>query len=171
MNLRDHIRKVQDFPKKGIVFRDITTVLKDPKGLHAAVHGMVELARPLEFDAVLGPESRGFIFGMPVALELGKGFIPIRKDGKLPAKTRRKEYELEYGSAAIEIHEDAIAKGGKYVIVDDLLATGGTARASASLVGDMGGAVIAHIFFIELKDLGGRNALSGQEVRSLIEYN
>ena len=171
MNLKEYIREIQDFPIEGVLFRDITTVLKDPKALKYAVGGMIELAEELEFDAILGPESRGFIFGMPVAIGLGKGFIPVRKEGKLPAKTGKKEYALEYGKAIIEIHEDAIEKGGRYVIVDDLLATGGTAKAAAELVAEMGGMVIAHIFFIELKSLGGREILKGQDVRSLLVYN
>ena len=170
MNLKEHIREIQDFPIEGVLFRDITTVLKDPKTLKYAMGGMIELAEELEFDAVLGPESRGFIFGMPVALGLGKGFVPIRKDGKLPAKTVRKEYALEYGKAIIEVHEDAIKKGGRYVIVDDLLATGGTAKAAADLVAEMGGVVVAHIFFIELASLGGRDVLKGHDVRSLLVY-
>ena len=171
MNLMEYIREVHNFPKEGILFRDITTVLKDPKALAFAMDGMVRLASTLNFDAVLGPESRGFIFGVPVALRLGKGFIPIRKDGKLPAKTRRKEYALEYGNATIEIHEDAITEGNRYVIVDDLLATGGTAKAAASLIAEMGGILVAHVFFIELAELKGRDVLSGQEVRSFIVYN
>ena len=171
MNLKEHIREIQDFPKKGILFRDITTVLKEPKALKSAVDGMAQLASKFSFDAVLGPESRGFIFGMPVAISLGKGFVPVRKDGKLPAKTGRKEYTLEYGSAAIEIHEDAIATGGRYIVVDDLLATGGTAKATADLVQDMGGIVVAQIFFIELLGLCGREVLKGQEVHSLVVYD
>lgn len=171
MDLRKTIREINDFPKQGILFRDITTVLKDPHALSYAVDGLVELAQGFGFDAVLGPESRGFIFGVPVALRLGKGFVPIRKDGKLPAKTRRKEYALEYGNATIEIHEDAITPGASYVIVDDLLATGGTAKASSELVAEMGGIVACHVFFIELAGLGGRDALKGQEVRSLVVYN
>ena len=168
--LKQSIREIADFPKKGILFRDITTVLKDPRALKQAADGMAELASQFSFDAVLGPESRGFIFGMPVAASLHKGFIPVRKDGKLPAKTARKEYSLEYGSATIEIHEDAIEKGGRYVLVDDLLATGGTARATAELVSEMGGIVAAQIFFIELGDLGGRAVLQGYDVRSLVVY-
>ena len=170
MDLKEHIREIQDFPLEGVLFRDITTVLKDPKALKYAVVGMIELAEEIEFDAVLGPESRGFIFGMPVALGLGKGFVPVRKDGKLPAKTGRKEYILEYGKAVIEIHEDAIVKGGRYVVVDDLLATGGTANAAADLVAEMGGIVVAFIFFIELEGLGGREILKGYDVRSLLVY-
>ena len=171
MDLKEHIREIQDFPIDGVLFRDITTVLKDPKALKYAIGGMIELAEELEFDAVLGPESRGFIFGMPVALGLGKGFVPVRKDGKLPAKTGRKEYTLEYGKAIIEIHEDAIARGGRYVIVDDLLATGGTAKAASDLVAEMGGIVVALVFFVELESLGGRETLKGHEVRSLLVYN
>ena len=171
MNLKEHIREIQDFPMEGILFRDITTLLKHPKALGYAMGGMIELAEELEFDAVLGPESRGFIFGIPVALGLGKGFVPVRKDGKLPANTGKKEYTLEYGKAIIEIHEDAIETGGRYVIVDDLLATGGTAKAAADLVAEMGGIVVAHIFFIELASLKGRDILKDQDVRSLLVYN
>ena len=170
MNLKEYVREIQDFPVEGVLFRDITTILKDPKALKYAMGGMIELTEELEFDAVLGPESRGFIFGMPVALGLGKGFVPVRKDGKLPAKTGRKEYTLEYGKAIIEIHEDAIEKGGRYVIVDDLLATGGTANAVADLVAEMGGIVVAFIFFIELESLEGREILRGHDVRSLLVY-
>ena len=171
MNLKEYVREIRDFPKKGILFRDITTVLKEPKALKYAIGGMIELAEELEFDAVLGPESRGFIFGMPLALGLGKGFVPVRKDGKLPAKTVKMEYSLEYGKAIIEIHEDAIAKGGRYLIVDDLLATGGTAKAAADLVKYMGGVVVAHVFFIELTGLKGREILKGHDVRSLLVYS
>ena len=171
MNLKEHVREIQDFPKEGILFRDITTVLKNPKALKYAVGGMIELAESLSFDAVLGPESRGFIFGVPLALGLGKGFVPVRKDGKLPAKTGRKEYSLEYGCATIEIHEDAIVPGGRYVIVDDLLATGGTAKAAAGLVEEMGGVVVAFIFFIELAGLNGREVLKGYDVHSSLVYN
>ncbi|MCL2215590.1 MAG: adenine phosphoribosyltransferase [Defluviitaleaceae bacterium] len=170
MDLRQHIREIQDFPIPGILFRDITTVLNNPAALKAAVDAVGALAEGLEFDAVLGPESRGFIFGMPVAYNSGKAFVPVRKTGKLPAETCRKEYSLEYGSAVIEIHRDAITPGRRFIIVDDLLATGGTAKAAAELVEEMGGIVVAQIFFIELTELNGRKLLAGQDVRALLEY-
>ncbi|MCL1844800.1 MAG: adenine phosphoribosyltransferase [Defluviitaleaceae bacterium] len=169
MDLKKHIREIYDFPIPGILFRDITTVLKDPDTLRVAVDAMADLLEGVEFDAIIGPESRGFIFGMPLAYKLNKGFIPVRKAGKLPAKTTRKEYALEYGSAIIEIHRDAIVPGKQYVLIDDLLATGGTARASVDLVEEMGGIVATSIFFIELSELDGRKTLGG-DIRSLLVY-
>jgi len=170
MNLRDHIRAVPDFPIPGVLFRDITTVLKDPGALKVSVDKLAELITDVEFDAVLGPESRGFIFGMPLAYNLGKGFVPVRKKGKLPAETRKIEYTLEYGTAVIEIHKDAVTPGMRFLLVDDLLATGGTAKAAAELVNQMGGVIVAHVFFIELSELNGRDCLKGQDVRSLLVY-
>jgi len=171
MDLKKYIRGIQDFPIPGVLFRDITTVLNDPVALKGAVDSMMELAAGLEFDAVLGPESRGFIFGMPIAYNLNKGFVPVRKAGKLPAETCKKEYALEYGTATIEIHRDAITPGRRFIIVDDLLATGGTAKAAVELVEEMGGIVVAQLFFIELADLKGREMLAGQDIRSLLIYN
>jgi adenine phosphoribosyltransferase len=171
VDLKKNVREIYDFPIPGIIFRDITTVLKDPAALKQAVDAMAVILEGLEFDSFLGPESRGFIFGMPLAYKLGKGFIPVRKAGKLPAETARKEYELEYGTAVIEIHKDAIVAGKKYVLVDDLLATGGTARATVDLVTEMGGIVVGSTFFIELAGLEGRKFLSEQDVRSLLIYN
>jgi adenine phosphoribosyltransferase len=172
MDLKKNIREIQDFPIPGILFRDITTVLKDADALRAAVDAMAALLDGMEFEAIIGPESRGFIFGMPLAYELNKGFIPVRKAGKLPAETTRKQYALEYGVSIIEIHRDAIVPGKKYVLVDDLLATGGTARAAVDLVAEMGGEVSASIFFIELESLEGRRILgsSGGDIRSLLVY-
>lgn len=169
MDLKKNVREVPDFPIPGILFRDITTVLNDPEVLKTAVDAMAELLDGVEFDAIIGPESRGFIFGMPLAYKLGKGFVPVRKAGKLPAETVRKEYKLEYGSAIIEIHRDAVTQGKRFVLVDDLLATGGTAKASIDLVKEMGGTVATSIFFIELADLGGREVLGG-DVRALLVY-
>ncbi|MCL2199477.1 MAG: adenine phosphoribosyltransferase [Defluviitaleaceae bacterium] len=169
MELKKHVRDILDFPIPGILFRDITTVLKEPDTLKAAVDEMAALLDGVEFDAVLGPESRGFIFGMPLAYNLGKGFVPVRKLGKLPGETVQKKYDLEYGSAVIEIHKDAVTKGKRFVLIDDLLATGGTAKATVELVEEMGGVVVASVFFIELEDLKGREILSG-DVRSLLKY-
>jgi len=169
--LKNHVRNIHDFPIPGILFRDITTVLKDPIALKGAVDAMAGLAQDLEFDTILGPESRGFIFGMPMAYNLGKGFVPVRKAGKLPAEVVKREYALEYGTATIEIHKDAIIPGHRYVIADDLLATGGTAKATADLVTELGGVVVSNLFFIELEGLGGREVLSGYDVRSVLLYD
>jgi adenine phosphoribosyltransferase len=169
MDLKKNVREILDFPIPGIIFRDITTVLNDADALKIAIDSMARLLDGVEFDAILGPESRGFIFGMPLAYKLGKGFVPVRKAGKLPAETARKEYELEYGSAIIEIHKDAVVAGKKFVLIDDLLATGGTARATVELIEEMGGVVSASVFFIELAGLKGREFLSG-DVRSLLVY-
>jgi len=168
--LKSSIREIRDFPIPGIVFRDITTALKDGEVLRTAVDSMAEMLEGVEFDAVLGPESRGFIFGVPLAYKLGKGFVPVRKAGKLPAETARREYKLEYGSSIIEIHRDAVEAGKKFVLVDDLLATGGTAKATIELIEEMGGKVVASAFFIELEGLEGRKFLGEQDVRSLLIY-
>ena len=170
MDLKKFVRDIPDFPIPGILFRDITTVLKDPIALIGAVDAMVDLLGDLEFDTILGPESRGFIFGMPMAYKLKRGFVPVRKAGKLPGEVARREYALEYGSAVIEIHKDAIIPGQKYIIADDLLATGGTAKATAELITQMGGEVVAMLFFIELTGLKGRDVLEGYDVRSVLEY-
>ena len=170
MDLKNHIRDIQDFPIPGVLFRDITTVLKDPAALKAGIDNMIALTKDLEFDAILGPESRGFIFGTPMAYAMGKGFVPVRKAGKLPGPVASKEYDLEYGSATIEIHKDAITPGQKFIIADDLLATGGTAQAVVDLVTEMGGIIVAHLYFIELVGLGGREALAGQDVRTVVAY-
>ena len=170
MDLKKHIREIQDFPIEGVLFRDITTVLKNPATLKLAIDSMMDCVKDLEFDTILGPESRGFIFGVPMAYNMGKGFVPVRKAGKLPAEVCSKEYALEYGSATIEIHKDAIVPGQRFVIVDDLLATGGTAKAVVDLVEEMGGIVVAHLYFIELNELGGRAVLDGQDVRTVLAY-
>ena len=169
--LKQNVRGIPDFPIPGVLFRDITTVLKNPEALKGAVDAMQSAAAGLEFDTILGPESRGFIFGMPMAYNLGKGFVPVRKAGKLPGEVTRREYALEYGSATIEIHKDAIAPGQRFIIVDDLLATGGTAKAVSELVTEVGGIIVAHIYFIELEGLCGRSALSGHDIRSVLIYN
>ena len=164
------IRTIQDFPVEGVLFRDITTLLKDAEGLHDAVDQMQHLIGEKKFDLVVGPESRGFIFGMPLAYNLRKGFVLIRKQGKLPAAVYSREYALEYGTAAIEIHQDAVQRGQKVIIVDDLLATGGTAKAMVDLLEDAGAEVVGLYFLIELKDLGGRNKLDGYPVYSVLQY-
>lgn len=163
------IRSVPDFPKPGIVFKDITTLAKDPEGLRTAVDTIASRYEKAGVDVVVGIESRGFIFGAAVAYKLGVGFVPARKPGKLPAATVRAEYSLEYGTDAIEMHRDAILQGQRVLIVDDLLATGGTAAAAVKLVETLGGQVVALAFLIDLTFLNGRAKLAGYEVFSLIE--
>lgn len=170
MELKDKIRSIPDYPEKGVMFRDITTLLKDAEGLVDAVDQMQKKLEGLEFDLVLGPESRGFIFGMPIAYNLKKGFIPIRKKGKLPAEVVSKDYSLEYGTATIEMHKDAVKPGQKVVIVDDLLATGGTAKAIVDMVEGVGAEVVSLNFLIELGFLKGRDVLEGYKVETVIHY-
>ena len=170
MDLKDKIRSIEDYPQKGVIFRDITTLLKDAEGLRDAVDAITASLADVSFDLVLSPESRGFIFGMPVAYNMGKGFVPVRKAGKLPAETISKEYELEYGKATIEIHKDAIKPGQKVVIVDDLMATGGTAEAMIKLIEGLGGEVVEVLCLIELMGLKGREKLKGYKVDSVIQY-
>ncbi|RKY81983.1 adenine phosphoribosyltransferase [candidate division KSB1 bacterium] len=169
-SLDELIRDIPDFPKKGIVFKDITTLLGDVKGFKLAIEKMCEPFRSMHIDAIIGIESRGFIFGSPMALILGTKFVPIRKKGKLPGKTLSKTYDLEYGSNTIEIHIDAIESGENVLIVDDLLATGGTVRAAADLVQSMGGKLVGAAFLIELLFLNGREKLSNIPVYSIIKY-
>ena len=152
------------------MFRDITSVIQDPDGLKLAVDGLADLVKDLDFDLVIGPESRGFIFGVPVAYLLGKGFVPVRKKGKLPRETVSQKYDLEYGQAEVEIHKDAVRPGQKVVIVDDLIATGGSAEAAAKLVEKLGGQVVRMVFVMELAGLEGRKKLDGYDVESLIVY-
>ena len=168
--LEDYVVTIPDFPEPGIMFRDITSVIQDPDGLKLAVDGLKELLADTEFDLVVGPESRGFIFGVPVAYLMGKGFIPVRKKGKLPRETVRQSYDLEYGQAEIELHVDAVKPGQKVVIVDDLIATGGSAEAAAKLVEKLGGQVVRMAFVMELAGLEGRKKLEQYDVRSLIRY-
>ena len=168
--LEDYVITIPDFPKPGIQFRDITSVIQDPDGLRMVVDQLTDQVRDLDFDLVVGPESRGFIFGVPVAYLLGKGFVPVRKKGKLPRATVSQKYDLEYGQAEIEIHQDAILPGQKVVVVDDLMATGGSAEATAKLVEKLGGKVIRMVFVMELAGLQGRKKLSAYDVRSLIVY-
>ena len=168
--LTELIRTNPDFPKKGILFRDITTLLKDPKGYHDAVAALADSLSGLDVDLVIGPEARGFIIGSAVAYAVGAGLVLARKPGKLPAKTIGYQYDLEYGSNRLEIHQDAILPGQRVAIVDDLLATGGTAVAACELVKQLGGEVVALRFLIELDDLKGREALAGYDVQTLIHY-
>lgn len=168
--IEEYVRCIPDFPEKGIMFRDVTSVLQDADGLHLAVDLMQDKIKDLDFDLVLGPESRGFIFGVPIAYNLRKPFIPVRKKGKLPLETVSMEYELEYGTAAIEIHKDAIKPGQKVVIVDDLIATGGTIEAIVKLVEILGGEVVGIVFLMELEGLKGREKLEGYNVESVIKY-
>lgn len=168
MDLSAHLRHIPDFPEPGIDFIDITTVLKDPVLFREAISQMAAAVADLDFDLIVGAESRGFIMGAPLAYALDKGFIPVRKPGKLPAKTISADYELEYGKNTLEIHEDSITPGTKVLIVDDLLATGGTARANCELVEELGGIVVGLLFFIELDFLKGKDKLVDKEVRVVL---
>lgn len=168
--LKKHIRDVKDFPKEGIIFKDITTLLKVPEMLQKVGNELVNFAKDLEVDFVVGIESRGFMFGMFIAERLKAGFIPVRKPGKLPAETISQSYELEYGTDTLEIHKDAIFEGAKVLIHDDLLATGGTAEATKDLIEKAGGKVIQISFIIELDFLKGRDKLAGYDVQSLVHY-
>lgn len=170
MDLKKYIREVPDFPKKGINFYDITTMLQDPEAMSYALQEMSRMYDKNNVDIVVGTESRGFIFGTPLAWEMDAGFVPVRKKGKLPAATKGADYEKEYGVDTIEIHSDAIKPGQKVLIVDDLLATGGTIEATRKLVEDLGGEIVGFAFAIELTDLKGRDKLSDYQVKSLLEY-
>ncbi len=169
--LEEYVITIPDFPEPGIMFRDITSVIQDPEGLKLSIDSLAEKAKKVDFDIVVGPESRGFIFGVPVAYLLGKGFVPVRKKGKLPRETISRKYDLEYGQAEIEIHKDAIQPGQRVLIVDDLVATGGSAEAAAKLVEDLGGKVVKMLFVMELAGLKGREKLKGYDVDSLIIYS
>jgi len=169
-SLKERIRHVPDFPKPGILFYDVTTLLQDPMGLQLAVEAMTAPHRDQAIDTVIGIESRGFIFGSAVAIALKAGFAPVRKVGKLPSKTRRASYALEYGTDALEIHEDAVKAGQRVLIVDDLLATGGTAAATVGLVRGLGADVVGVQFLIELAGLAGRKKLPGEQVHAVLVY-
>lgn len=171
MNLKDSIRVVEGFPKEGISFKDITTLIGDGEALKCSIDKIVEHLKDKNVDLIVGPEARGFIFGVPVAYALGVGFVPVRKPGKLPCETVSVDYGLEYGNDTLEIHKDAIKKGQRVAIVDDLLATGGTIEAVAKLVETVGAEVVALDFAIELTDLKGREKLKGYEVMSLVQYD
>ena len=169
-DFKKYIRSIKDFPIKGIMFRDITTLLKEPEAIKATLSQLMLNIQGKKIDKVVGIESRGFIFGALLAKELGVGFIPVRKPGKLPAETVTQTYQLEYGNDSIQIHKDAISKGDKVLLHDDLLATGGTAEASCSLIEKLGGEIVQISFIIELTFLKGREKLKPYDVRSLVTY-
>lgn len=166
----DFVTTIPDFPEPGILFRDVTSVLQDAEGLRLAIDELQKRLEGLDFDLIAGAESRGFIFGMPLAYNLGKPFVPIRKAGKLPRTVVQKEYALEYGTATIEVHKDAILPGQRVVLLDDLIATGGTMKAAAELVEELGGTVVKMLFLLELKGLEGRRLLEGYDVESVVAY-
>ncbi|MCI8667288.1 MAG: adenine phosphoribosyltransferase [Dorea sp.] len=168
--IEEYVRSIPDFPEKGIIFRDVTSVLQDADGLALAIELMQEKLNGVDFDLVVGPESRGFIFGVPIAYNLHKPFIPIRKKGKLPCETVSIQYELEYGTAELEIHRDAIRPGQRVVIIDDLIATGGTNEAMVKLIEGLGGKVVKTVFLMELAGLKGREKLKGYDVEAVIAY-
>ena len=168
--LEDYVINIPDFPKPGIIFRDITSILRDPEGLKLSVHELMHCLEGTEFDVVVGAESRGFLFGMPLAYNKSKGFVPVRKKGKLPRETVSAEYELEYGTATIEMHKDAIKPGQRVVIIDDLIATGGTNEAMIHLIEGLGGKVVKTVFLMELAGLHGRDRLQGYDIDSVIVY-
>ena len=168
--IEEYVTSIPDFPEEGIIFRDVTSVLQDADGLHLAVDLMQEKLEGIDFDVVVGPESRGFIFGVPIAYNLRKPFIPVRKKGRLPRETVSIEYELEYGTASIEMHRDSIKAGEKVVIIDDLMATGGTTEAIVKLVEGLGGEVVKIVFLMELAGLKGRDRLGDYDLDSVIIY-
>ena len=168
--IEDYVISIPDFPEPGIIFRDITGILRDPDGLKLSIDKLQEILQGVEFDAVLGLESRGFIFGMPIAYNLHKAFIPVRKKGKLPRETVSAKYDLEYGTAEIEIHKEDLRPGMKVVIIDDLIATGGTVEAAVKLAESLGAKVVKIAFVMELAGLKGRERLKGYDVESVITY-
>ncbi len=168
--IEEYVRTIPDFPEPGIMFRDVTSVLQDPEGLKLAIDSMIRLLDGVDFDVIAGAESRGFIFGAPIAYALGKAFVPIRKKGKLPCETISEKYDLEYGTAEIEMHKDAVRPGQKVVVVDDLIATGGTIEASIKMIEKLGGEVVKVLFLMELAGLKGRDRLAGYDVASVITY-
>ncbi len=170
--LEEYVRSIPDFPEPGIIFRDVTSILQDADGLKLAIDSIMEkIGDPDQIDAIVGTESRGFIFGMPVAYNLHKPFLLVRKKGKLPCETVSREYELEYGTATIEMHKDSIQPGQRVVIIDDLIATGGTVEAAAKLVEELGGKVVKIVFLMELAGLKGRERLKEYDVESVICYD
>lgn len=168
--LEEYVRSIPDFPEEGIIFRDVTSVLQDPDGLALSIDSIKEKLDGIDFDIIAGTESRGFIFGVPVAYALHKAFVPIRKKGKLPCETISASYDLEYGSATIEMHKDAIKPGEKVVLIDDLIATGGTIEACIHMIEELGGEVVKIVFLMELAGLKGRERLEGYDVDSVIVY-
>ena len=170
-DVEKYIKSIHDFPQPGIIFRDVTSVIEDPKGLQIAIDDMSAMLDGVDYDVIAGAESRGFIFGAPIAYKNGKGFVLVRKKGKLTRETVEMSYDLEYGSATIEMHKDSIKPGQKVVLVDDLIATGGTIEAAAKLVEKLGGVVVKMIFLIELTDLKGRERLSKYDIDSLVKFD
>ena len=170
-DVEKYIKSIPDLPQPGIIFRDVTSVIEDPKGLQIAIDDMSAMLDGVDYDVIAGAESRGFIFGAPIAYKNGKGFVLVRKKGKLPRETVEMSYDLEYGSATIEMHKDSIKPGQKVVLVDDLIATGGTIEAAAKLVEKLGGVVVKMIFLIELTDLKGRERLSKYDIDSLVKFD
>ncbi len=170
MDLKEKIRVIPDFPEKGISFKDITTLLQDGEAFNHTIELFVKEMDTLDFDIIVGPESRGFIFGTPLAYATKKGFVPVRKPGKLPAETIKHQYDLEYGSDSLEIHRDSIKPGQKVIIVDDLLATGGTILSTINLVEQLGGEIVGLFFLIELTYLKGRERLDNFNIKSLVQY-
>ncbi|MDD6328849.1 MAG: adenine phosphoribosyltransferase [Lachnospiraceae bacterium] len=169
-NVKDYVISIPDFPKEGIIFRDVTGVTENAEGFHLAIEALDAQLDGVDYDIIAGTESRGFIFGAPLAYKNNKGLVLVRKKGKLPRETIERSYDLEYGSATIEIHKDAIKPGMRVVLVDDLIATGGTIEAAAKLIEELGGEVVKMIFLIELTDLGGRKLLEGYDIASVIQY-
>ena len=168
--IEEYVRSIPDFPEPGIIFRDVTSVLQDADGLHLAINEMDKCLEGIDYDVVVGPESRGFIFGVPIAYNNHKAFVPVRKKGKLPCETISCDYDLEYGKATIEMHKDSIKPGQKVVIIDDLIATGGTTEAIIKLVEELGGVVVKVVFLMELKGLKGREKLNGYDIDAVIQY-
>ena len=168
--IEEYVKSIPDFPEKGIIFRDVTSVLQDAEGLHLAIDEIQKRLEGVDFDVIAGTESRGLIFGMPVAYNMHKPFVLVRKKGKLPRETVSMEYDLEYGSATIEMHKDAVQPGQKVVLIDDLIATGGTIEAAAKLVEQLGGEVVKIVFLMELAGLNGREKLKKYDVDSVIRY-
>ena len=168
--IEEYVTSIPDFPEPGIIFRDVTSVLQEADGLQLSINGIMDKLKDVDFDVVVGPESRGFIFGVPVAYSMKKAFVPVRKKGKLPCETVSMEYDLEYGSAVIEMHKDSIKPGQKVVIIDDLIATGGTIEAITKLVEQLGGEVVKIVFLMELAGLDGRKKLAKYDVESVIRY-
>ncbi len=168
--LKDYVTEIPDYPQKGVLFRDVTTILSDGEGLRMAIDGLADLVKDKDFDLVVGTESRGFLFGAPVAYSLGKGFVLARKKGKLPRETISESYDLEYGQATLEMHKDSIKPGQKVVIIDDLIATGGTVEAVVKMINALGGEIVGIAFVMELAGLKGREKLKDYDVNSLITY-
>ena len=168
--LEEYVRSIPDFPEKGIIFRDVTSVLQDAEGLKLAIDSMIKILDGVDFDVVAGTESRGFIFGVPVAYAMGKAFVPVRKKGKLPCETVSEKYALEYGFAEIEMHKDSIKPGQKVVLIDDLIATGGTIEAAIKLVERLGGEVVKIVCLMELAGLEGRRKLKGYDFEAVVTY-